>query len=64
MTTKQYLAALKKLNLTKAGVDAQEALGYQQRQLQNFAAGAWPVPDVLAKLLTCLLSKRRSRRAS
>jgi hypothetical protein len=54
MTTKQYLAALKKLGLSPASKATADALGLSVRQCQRVAAGQ-PVPETLAKLLTMYL---------
>ena len=56
MTTKQYLAALRRLDLTPAGKATAEALGLSLRQCQRIAAGA-PVPGPVAKLLALLLDR-------
>jgi hypothetical protein len=50
MTTKQYLAALKKLGLTPASKATAAALGISLRHGQRIAAGA-PVPAPVALLL-------------
>jgi hypothetical protein len=55
MTTKQYLAALKKLELTPAGKATASALGLSLRQCQRIAAGDVPVPGPVEKLLTLYL---------
>lgn len=48
MTTKQYLAALKRLALTPSGKATAAALGLTVRQCQRYAAGdAVPRPVVL-----------------
>lgn len=39
MTTAQYLAALKRLNLSPHGIRTREALGLSARQLARLAAG-------------------------
>jgi hypothetical protein len=54
MTTKQYLAALKKLGLTPSGKATVAALGLSLRQVQRIAAGA-PVPGAVALLLAMYL---------
>lgn len=54
MTTKQYLAALKKLGLTPAGRGTAEALGLSLRQVQRIAAGQ-AVPETVALLLRMYL---------
>lgn len=51
MTTKQYLAALKRLDLTPAGKATAAALGLSLRQCQRIAAGESPVPTTVALLL-------------
>jgi hypothetical protein len=48
MTTKQYLAAIKKLGLSQLG--AGRWLGVSPRTAQNYAAGK-PIPEPVAKLL-------------
>lgn len=55
MTTKQYLAALKKLDLTPAGQATAKALGLSLRQCQRISAGA-PVPEPVALLLAMYLT--------
>jgi hypothetical protein len=55
MTTKQYLAALKKLGLTPASKRTAELLGIGVRQAQNYAAGA-PVSGTVALLLAMYLA--------
>lgn len=54
MTTHQYLAALKKLGLTRAGKATAETLGLTLRQCQRYAAGD-PVPEPIAKLLRLMI---------
>lgn len=51
MTTKQYLAALKKLGLTPAGQDTAAELGLSLRQCQRIAAGECKVPGSVDRLL-------------
>jgi hypothetical protein len=53
MTTKQYLAALKKLGLQPQAKATAEALGLSVRQLARLAAGA-PISGTLARLLDVL----------
>lgn len=55
MTTKQYLAALKKLDLTPAGQATAAALGLTVRQCQRIAAADCPVPEPIARLLAAYL---------
>ena len=55
MTTKQYLAALKKLDLTPSGKATAAALGLSVRQCQRIACGAAPVPEAVALLLAMYL---------
>jgi hypothetical protein len=55
MTTKQYLAVLKKLGLTPSGKATAEAFGLSLRQCQRIAAGTTPVPKTVALLLRCYL---------
>lgn len=62
MTTKQYLAALKKLALTPAGQATAAALGLSLRQCQRIAAGG-PVPEPVALLLAMYLRHGLPRRA-
>jgi hypothetical protein len=50
MTTKQYLAALKKLGLTPASKATAAALGVSLRQAQYYAAGK-PIPETIAIIL-------------
>lgn len=54
MTTKQYLAALKKLGLTPASKTTAAALGLSVRQCLRIAAGQ-DVPPTLERLLTMYL---------
>lgn len=54
MTTKQYLAALKKLGLTPSGKATAAALGLTVRQCQRYAAGQ-DVPATVALLLRMYL---------
>jgi len=51
MTTKQYLAALKKLGLKPSARETAEALGLSVRQCQRIAAERCSVPEPVAKLL-------------
>src|SRR5207244_5034554 len=51
MTTKQYLAALKKLGLTPHGIRTAKVLGQSHRQVQRFAAGEAPIPEPVALLI-------------
>lgn len=55
MTTKQYLAALKKLDLTTSGKQTAAVLGLSVRQAQRIAAGDSRVPEPVARLLAMLL---------
>jgi hypothetical protein len=55
MTTKQYLAALKKLGLTPSGKATAAALGLSLRQCQRLAGGA-AIPEGTAKLLLMYLA--------
>lgn len=57
MTTKQYLAALKKLGLTVASKDTAAALGLSVRQVQRMAAGG-PIPEPIAIILRLLLERQ------
>lgn len=56
MTTKQYLAALKKLGLKPASKATAEALGVTVRQAQYYKAGA-PIPAPIERILTLLLER-------
>jgi hypothetical protein len=56
MTTKQYLAALKKLGLSPAGKPTAQALGVSLRQIQYYAAGK-PIPEPIAIILRLLLER-------
>jgi hypothetical protein len=58
MTTKQYLAALKKLGLTPSGKATAEALGLSLRQCQRVAAGSVPVPEPVAIILRMVLEQK------
>lgn len=62
MTTKQYLAALKKLGLPHAGKATRAALGVSERQLQYYAAGR-PIPETIAIILQLRLAAAASERA-
>jgi hypothetical protein len=57
MTTKQYLAALKKLGLTRAGKATAETLGLTLRQCQRYAAGD-PIPEPIAIILRLLVERQ------
>lgn len=61
MTTTQYLAALKKLQLTPHGKATSAALGLSLRQLARYAAGE-PIPPTVGLLLEAL--QRLSHRPS
>jgi hypothetical protein len=50
MTTRQFLAALKKLGLSTASQRTARALGVSVRRCQSYAGGA-RVPDPVARLL-------------
>lgn len=52
MTTAQYLAAIQKLGLTRAGKATAQALGVTVRAVQGYAAGG-KIPEPVAKLLRC-----------
>lgn len=55
MTKTQYLAALKKLDLTPSGKATAEALGISLRQCQRIAAGKAAIPPTIERLLRQLL---------
>ena len=55
MTTKQYLAALKKLGLTPASLTTAASLGLSLRQCQRIASGESQVPGPVALLLEMYL---------
>ena len=55
MTTKQYLAALKKLGLTPSGKATAAALGLTLRQCQRYAAGEQEVARPVELLLAMYL---------
>lgn len=55
MNTKQYLAALKKLDLTPASKKTAEKLGLSVRQCQRLAAGDQAIPETIAHLLAMYL---------
>ncbi len=57
VTTKQYLAALKKLGLTPAGNATAAALGLSVRHCMRLAAGA-RVTAPVARLLQLMLERR------
>ena len=54
MTSAQYKAALKNLELTIVG--AAPFLGISRRQSQRIAAGDSPVPDLIDKVLKLILN--------
>lgn len=54
MTSRQYNAALAKLNLTPYA--AAPVLGISLRQSHRYASGEQPVKDTVAKLLACYLA--------
>jgi hypothetical protein len=54
VTTRQYLAALKRLGLTPAGQATAAALGVTVRQCQRYAAGE-AVTETVAILLRLLV---------
>jgi hypothetical protein len=56
LTTKQYLAALKRLGLTPASKKTAQALGLSPRQCQRIAAGESAVPGPVALLLAMYLA--------
>jgi hypothetical protein len=51
MTTKQYLAAIKRLGLTTAGQATAKALGLSVRQCKRLASGDSPVTGPVELLL-------------
>lgn len=55
MTSKQYVAALKRLGLTPASKHTAARLGLTLSQIQKIAAGRSPVTDQLALLLAMYL---------
>lgn len=55
MTQKQYLAALKKLDLTIASKRTAHVLGLSVRQCQRFAAGETAIPPTVERLLAMYL---------
>jgi hypothetical protein len=55
MTTKQYLAALKKLRLTPSGKATAQAFGLTVRQCQRIASGEAEVSPMLSKLIGAYL---------
>lgn len=62
MTTKQYLAALKRLGLAPYGKATAAALGVTVRSLSNYASGDHPIPATVARLLEALEALRTSVR--
>lgn len=56
MTNRQYLSALKQLDLTPASQATAEALGLSLRQCQRIAAGDSAVPEPVAKLLRLMIA--------
>ena len=59
LTTKSYLAALKKLGLSHASKSTAAALGISLRQCQRIAAGETPVPAPVAIILRLMISLSR-----
>ncbi len=59
MTRNQYLAALKKLDLSPSGKATEKALGLGWRQLLRIASGKAPVPKPVALLLAMYLEYGR-----
>lgn len=55
MNSKQYLAALRRLGLTKASQHTAARLGLSVGQCQKIAAGRAPVTEQLALLLAMYL---------
>lgn len=55
MTTKQYLAALKKLGLGTHSNITRTRLGVSQRQLAYMASGEAPIPEPVGLLLEMYL---------
>lgn len=58
MTQADYLAALKKIGLSRASKATAAALGPTVRQCQRYASGTSAVPPTLAKLLRLAVQKR------
>lgn len=58
MTTAQYLAALKKLDLSPSGKQTAEALGLSLRQCQRIASGDSAVPGPVDRLLRLMLERK------
>lgn len=56
MTTRQYLNALKTLELTPFGVETRKVLGLRHRQLARLAAGDTEPSPMLARLLEALIA--------
>lgn len=65
LTTDEYLAALERLGLTRAGQETAAALGVTVRHVQRYAAGQ-PVPPYVAIILGLMLAaqgrKNKSRK--
>jgi hypothetical protein len=59
MNKKQYLAALKALELTPASKKTAEALGLSVRHIKRLASGERKVPKTLAILIHLLLERRK-----
>lgn len=62
MTTRQYLAALKRLGLTVAGKPTAEALGIGVRHCQRIAAEEVDIPLPVEKLIGMYLKHGLERR--
>lgn len=54
MNAQQYRNALQVLGLSIVG--AAPVLGISRRQSQRYAAGTTPIPETIARLLTCYLA--------
>ena len=63
LTKKQYLAALKKLNLSPSGRATAAALGVTVRQAQRYAAGA-EVPLPIVIILRLMLDRLEASQSS
>ena len=58
MTPAQYREALAALGMTPAAKATDTALGLSVRHIQRLATGQCPVPETVALLLKCLISKQ------
>lgn len=62
MTKTQYLAALKKLDLTPASKATAQALGLSVRHCIRMASGEQPITETVAIVLRHLLAAKSNQR--